>query len=281
MRPLRFTPRRDAGVYGLERALAHGGFTPVAGLDEAGRGACAGPLVVGAAILPPGRRGQIDGLTDSKLLTPRRREEIYAEIVRRAMSWAAVIIPCRDIDRIGLHRCNVAGMRRALAALDARPAYVLSDGFRVPGLDVPGLAIPKGDRVAACVAAASVIAKVTRDRIMTELHDDYPKYGFDVHKGYITPEHSAALETHGPCPEHRYSFVNVARVNGLNGMNGADGMAETDGESCAVLDPFAGVPSTEEEPAMGENGPESLGEAADVDPDVDPEHGLSGEGAPS
>lgn len=211
-RPLRFTPRRDAGLYGLERVLRHAGFTPVAGVDEAGRGACAGPLVVGAAILPPGRRGWIEGLTDSKLLNPRRREEIYAEIVARADAWTAVVIPRHDIDRIGLHRCNIAGMRRALAVLETRPSYVLIDGFRVPGLDVPGLAVPKGDRTAACVAAASVIAKVTRDRMMTELHELYPKYGFADHKGYVTREHSAALAIHGPCPEHRLSFVNVARV---------------------------------------------------------------------
>jgi ribonuclease HII len=211
-RPLRFTPRRDAGLYGLERALEHAGFSPVAGVDEAGRGACAGPLVVGAAMLPSGRRGFIEGLTDSKLLTPRRREEIYEQVVARALAWTAVIIPRHDIDRIGLHRCNVAGMRRALAALETRPAYVLSDGFRVPGLGVPALAVPKGDRAAACVAAASVIAKVTRDRIMTELHELYPDYGFAEHKGYITREHTAALHAHGPCPEHRLSFVNVARV---------------------------------------------------------------------
>lgn len=216
-RPLRFTPRRDAGLYGLERALRHAGFSPVAGVDEAGRGACAGPLVIGAVILPSGRRGVIDGLTDSKLLTARRREALYAKIVEHATAWTALVIPRHDIDRIGLHRCNITGMRRALANLETRPAYVLSDGFRVPGLDVPGLAVPKGDRVAACVAAASVIAKVTRDRLMLELHERYPEYGFAVHKGYITREHSAALNAHGPCPEHRLSFVNVARV----GNNGA------------------------------------------------------------
>jgi len=211
-RPLRYTPRRDAGLYALERALGHGGFPLVAGVDEAGRGACAGPLVVGAAILPPGRRGQIDGLADSKLLTPRQRERIYEEITVKALAWTAVIIPCHDLDKIGLHRCNIAGMRRALARLEVRPDYVLSDGFRVPGLDVPALNVPKGDRVAACVAAASVIAKVTRDRIMVALHDDHPAYGFNVHKGYITREHTAALAEHGPCPEHRFSFVNVARL---------------------------------------------------------------------
>lgn len=203
-------PRRDAGLYCYERALERGGFGPVAGVDEAGRGACAGPLVIGAAILPRGRRGRIDGLTDSKLLTPRRREEIYAEVVDRATAWAALIIPSHDVDRTGLHKCNIAGMRRALARLEVRPAYVLVDGFRVPGLGVPSLAVPKGDQVAACVAAASVVAKVTRDRLMAELHERYPMYGFVDHKGYVTPGHAKALVDHGPCPEHRFSFVNVA-----------------------------------------------------------------------
>jgi ribonuclease HII len=215
-RPLRFTPRRDAGLFAYERALAHAGFTPVAGVDEAGRGACAGPMVVGAVILPDGRR-RIEGLTDSKLLTPARREELYAEITERALAWSAVVIPCHDIDRIGLHRCNITGMRRALAALDRRPAYVLSDGFPVPGLDVPALAMIKGDQVAACVAAASIVAKVTRDRIMVELHERYPEYGFDVHKGYVTRAHGRALAEHGPCPEHRFSYVNVGRALRNNG----------------------------------------------------------------
>ncbi|WP_308166490.1 ribonuclease HII [Actinomadura sp. NEAU-AAG7] len=225
-RPLRFTPRRDAGLHGYERALQHAGFSPVAGVDEAGRGACAGPMVIGAVILQGGR-GRIEGLSDSKLLTPARREELYAEITERAYAWSAVVVPCYDIDRIGLHRCNITGMRRALAALDKRPAYVLSDGFPVPGLEVPSLAMIKGDQVAACVAAASIIAKVTRDRIMVDLHDRYPAYGFDVHKGYVTKAHGAALVEHGPCPEHRFSYVNVRALRN----NGAVALVEeTDGE---------------------------------------------------
>ena len=205
------TVRRDAGLYGYERALARRGLWPVAGADEAGRGACAGPLVVAAVVLPDGKRGQVPGLADSKLLTPLARERVYAQVVRRAMSWSVVVIPPQEVDRRGLHVCNVIGMRRALAQLDVQPSYVLTDGFPVPGLDVPGLAVWKGDRVAGCIAAASVIAKVTRDRIMTRLHEDYPSYGFDEHKGYVTPEHQAALAEHGPCPEHRFSYVNVRR----------------------------------------------------------------------
>jgi ribonuclease HII len=203
------TVRRDAGIYGYERALARRGLQPVAGADEAGRGACAGPLVVGAVILAEGKRGQVPGLADSKLLTPLAREKVYAQVVKRALAWTAVVIPPGEVDRLGLHVCNVMGMRRALAQLAVTPAYVLTDGFPVPGLDVPGLAVWKGDRVAACIAAASVIAKVTRDRLMVEMHDQWPEYSFNEHKGYVTPEHQTALREHGPCPEHRFSYVNV------------------------------------------------------------------------
>jgi len=206
---MRSTVRRDAGIYGYERALARRGLWPVAGADEAGRGACAGPLVVGAVVLPEGKRGQVPGLADSKLLTPAAREKVYAQVVKRALSWTAVVIPPGEVDRLGLHVCNVMGMRRALAQLSTTPAYVLTDGFPVPGLDVPGLAVWKGDRVAACIAAASVVAKVTRDRIMVEMHERWPAYSFNEHKGYVTPEHQAALREHGPCPEHRFSYVNV------------------------------------------------------------------------
>jgi ribonuclease HII len=205
----RTTVRRDAGLYGYERALARRGLTPVAGVDEAGRGACAGPLVVAAAVLPPGKRGEVPGLADSKLLTPLARERVYAQIVRRAMSFAAVIISPQEVDRIGLHVANVQGMRRALAQLSVTPAYALTDGFPVPGLAVPGLAVWKGDRVAACIAAASVVAKVTRDRLMVALHEQWPAYDFATHKGYCTEAHQAALDVHGPCPEHRFSYVNV------------------------------------------------------------------------
>ncbi|MGH3097775.1 MAG: ribonuclease HII [Streptosporangiales bacterium] len=201
--------RRDSGLYGYERALARSGLAPVAGVDEAGRGACAGPLVVGAAMLPTGRRGEIPELNDSKMLTAAARERVYAAVVRRALAWSVVVIPAADCDRLGMHVADITGMRRALSTLTVRPGYVLSDGFRVDGLGVPGLAVPKGDAVAACVAAASVIAKVTRDALMTQLHEKFPAYGFDEHKGYVTPGHSATLRRHGPCSEHRRRFGNV------------------------------------------------------------------------
>jgi ribonuclease HII len=208
--PPRTVVRREAGLYALERALHRRGFSRVAGADEAGRGACAGPLVVAAVLLPAGRRGEIDGLTDSKLLTPAARERLYDEIIAVALAYEVVVIPPTEVDAAGLHVCNVTGMRRALAGLAVRPDYVLTDGFRVDGLGVPGLAVWKGDQVAACVAAASVIAKVTRDRIMVELDREFPQYGFAEHKGYVTPEHTAALEEYGPCVQHRFSYVNVA-----------------------------------------------------------------------
>ncbi|GIJ30355.1 ribonuclease HII [Micromonospora qiuiae] len=215
--PPRTVVRREAGLYALERALQRRGFRFVAGADEAGRGACAGPLVAAAAVLPEGRRGEIDGLTDSKLLTPASRERVYDEVVARAAAYAVVVIPAEEVDARGLHVCNLAALRRALASLAVRPEYVLTDGFRVDGLEVPGLAVWKGDRVAACVAAASVLAKVTRDRIMVDLDARYPGYGFAEHKGYITAEHTAALRERGPCREHRFSYVNVAAVTGLDG----------------------------------------------------------------
>jgi ribonuclease HII len=208
--PIPAVLRRDAGLWGYERALRRHGFSVVAGADEAGRGACAGPLVVAAVVLPDGRRGQVPGLADSKLLTPESREEVYASVVARAEAWHVVAIPAPVVDRIGLHVANLAGMRRAVAGLHLRPSYVLTDGFPVPGLGVPTCAMWKGDRVAACVAAASVVAKVTRDRIMCRLAEQYPQYAFERHKGYSTPEHGDALREHGPCSEHRFSYVNVA-----------------------------------------------------------------------
>ncbi|NMO52542.1 ribonuclease HII [Actinoplanes sp. TBRC 11911] len=212
--PPRTVVRREGGLYALERALQRRGFRNVAGADEAGRGACAGPLVAAAAILPEGKRGEIDELADSKLLTPAARERVYEQVVARALAWSVMIIPATEVDARGLHVSNLAAMRRALASLSTSPEYVLTDGFPVDGLGVPGLAVWKGDRVAACVAAASVLAKVTRDRIMVELDEKFPGYGFAVHKGYVTDEHSAALASKGPCAEHRFSYVNVAAVSG-------------------------------------------------------------------
>src|SRR5579875_3055750 len=135
--PPRAIIRRDLGLWALESALQRRGLGPVAGVDEAGRGACAGPMVVAACILPAGPRGRVPGLDDSKLLTPTARERAYDQVVRRAVAYSVIVIPAAHIDSRGLHVCNVEGMRRAVAALDVDPAYVLTDGFPVPGLPVP------------------------------------------------------------------------------------------------------------------------------------------------
>jgi ribonuclease HII len=213
--PRGLTVRRDAGLYGYERALRRAGLDPIAGVDEAGRGACAGPLVAGAVVLPEGRVGIVPGLADSKLLTEKARERCYEQVLRRASAWSVVVVSSAECDRLGMHVANVEALRRAVALLDVTPAYVLTDGFPVDGLGSPGLAVWKGDRVAACIAAASVVAKVTRDRIMREMHEQFPAYDFRTHKGYITEEHTAALSEHGPCEEHRMRFVNVRRAAGL------------------------------------------------------------------
>lgn len=209
------TVRRDAGIYGYERALRRVGLGPIAGVDEAGRGACAGPLVAAAAILPAGKAGIVPGLADSKLLTPKARERCYEQVIRRASCWSVVVIESTECDALGMHVANVEALRRSVARLHISPSYVLTDGFPVDGLGVPGLAMWKGDRVAACIAAASVLAKVTRDRLMVGLHQEWPDYDFATHKGYVTAEHTAALKEHGPCPQHRLRFINVRRAAGL------------------------------------------------------------------
>lgn len=216
--PPRPVLRRDAGNWALQTALERRGLGPVAGVDEAGRGACAGPLVVASCVLRPGDSAKFDGLTDSKLLTPAARDRMYDLVLRRAEDYAIVVIPVEEVDLKGVHVCNIEGMRRAIAQLRNHPGYVLIDGFRVPGLTAPSTPVIKGDQAVACVAAASILAKVTRDRIMADLHDEYPVYGFDEHKGYCTGAHGEALKAHGPCPVHRWSYVNVAAAGMTHGV---------------------------------------------------------------
>ncbi|HEY7044203.1 MAG TPA: ribonuclease HII, partial [Nocardioidaceae bacterium] len=143
-------------------------------------------------------------------------------VVRKALAWSVVVIESDECDRLGMHVANVEALRRAVALLDVAPEYVLTDGFPVDGLGVPGLAVWKGDRVAACISAASVLAKVTRDRIMVELDREHPAYDFKTHKGYITDVHAAALTEHGPCSQHRMRFVNVRRAARLEFPHGAE-----------------------------------------------------------
>jgi ribonuclease HII len=204
--------KRNSGIYGYERALQRMGLHPVAGADEAGRGACAGPLVAAAVILSDTKSRQIAGLRDSKLLTALQRERLYAEITEKAVAWAVAGIEPAECDALGMHVANVMALRMALLRLDVPPMYVLTDGFSVDGLGTPGLAVWKGDQVVACVAAASIIAKVTRDRIMCELDQMYPEYEFKEHKGYCTPLHQEKLDAYGPSATHRMRFMNVSRT---------------------------------------------------------------------
>lgn len=207
--PPRVVMRRAGGMRTLEAALHRSGLGPVAGVDEAGRGPSAGPLVVAACVLGPRTHDALAGLDDSKKLTEATREALYPVITRLAVAWSVVVIPAAEIDTIGIHVANIQGMRRAVAGLGRTPGYVLTDGFRVPGLPVPSLPVIGGDATAACIAAASVLAKVTRDRMMVELDRRLPGYGFAEHKGYNTARHTEALRRLGPCPEHRRSWRNV------------------------------------------------------------------------
>jgi ribonuclease HII len=209
--PPRAVIRKSSGLRTLESALHHGGLGPVAGVDEVGRGACAGPLVIAACVLGPNRLKSLADLDDSKKLTEKTREALFPLIRRYALAYHVVFVPPGEVDRRGVHVANIEGMRRAVAGLAVRPGYVLSDGFRVPGLPMPSLPVIGGDAAAACIAAASVLAKVSRDRLMVAMDAEYPGYGFADHKGYCTSGHAAALAEFGPSKVHRYSFINVRR----------------------------------------------------------------------
>jgi len=197
----------------VEELLDARGLGPVAGVDEAGRGACCGPLTVAACILPPGEIPGLERLTDSKKLTPAWREKLYPLIIEAAVAWSVVTISATAIDARGIQHANISGMRRAVAALDVRPGYVLTDAWHIPGLDVPHLPVVGGDAVVRSISAASVLAKVTRDHLMVELDETYPGYGFASHKGYSTKVHMAAVRQHGATPEHRYTYANVVKAH--------------------------------------------------------------------
>jgi len=212
----------------IERELQDQGFRLVAGVDEVGRGALAGPLYAGAVILP--EDWDLPGLKDSKLLTPKQRDVLAVKIRAQAVALRLVRVTPAIIDRRGLHKSNVRALRNAVARLDPRPHYALSDGFSVPRMPVPTLSIRKGDRVAASVAAASIVAKVVRDRAMRRLHRKFPMYGFARNKGYGTAEHWDALRVNGPSPVHRMSFKGV----GTHGTFEAD-LLETELDELAEL----------------------------------------------
>jgi ribonuclease HII len=192
-----------------ERVLRLQGFQRIAGADEVGRGALAGPLVAAAVILP--EDFDREGIIDSKLLTANQRESAYQRIVAGAVAFVVRKIEPPVIDARGLHRSNLHLLRRCVKALPVQPDYVLTDGFPVTRMPCPSLGVKKGDTVAASVAAASIVAKVTRDRLMRRLHRRYPDFGFDHNKGYGTPEHLEVLDRLGPTPVHRLSFACVGQ----------------------------------------------------------------------
>jgi len=196
----------------IEQLLANAGISPIAGVDEAGRGACAGPLVIASVVLNDPFASELAVVRDSKEIAENKRDAVFDLIHQVAASVSVVIVPASEVDSRGVHAANLDGMRRAVQGLSVEPAYVLTDGYAIEGLGVPNLAVWKGDQVVVSISAASVIAKVTRDRIMREMDLEFPLYGFAGHKGYITAAHTKALNEHGPCEQHRRSFSNVAAL---------------------------------------------------------------------
>jgi ribonuclease HII len=196
----------------IEQLLTSAGIAPIAGVDEAGRGACAGPLVIASVVLHNPFAPELALVRDSKEIPENKRDAVFEIIQSIAASISVVIVPAAEVDARGVHAANLDGMRRAVQGLSVEPAYVLTDGYAIEGLGYPNLAVWKGDQVVVSISAASVVAKVTRDRIMGDLDRDFPQYGFAGHKGYITAAHTKALNEFGPCAQHRTSFANVAAL---------------------------------------------------------------------
>ena len=202
--------RRTRPTYSEERRLLREGFAPVAGLDEVGRGCLAGPVVAGAAILPRNPRGGwVSETRDSKQMTARQRERVLVELQARAPALATGAATAAEIDRIGIVPATRLAMQRAIAALAVAPAFLLIDAIELPDLPLPQKPIVRGDATCLSIAAASIVAKVTRDRMMESEDAAYPPYGFATNKGYGTRHHLRALEERGPCPIHRRSFAPV------------------------------------------------------------------------
>ena len=194
-----------------ESLLIARGIFPVAGIDEAGRGPLAGPVVAAAVVLPPDFR--LPGLDDSKKLTAAKREKLYGLLISNpGVRWASAHLDSLEIDRWNILGATHRAMRRAFLSLAPQPVHALIDGLPVPDFPCPQTALVGGDGISFSIAAASIIAKVERDRAMVELDLKYPAYGFSKHKGYPTPDHLAKLREHGPCPVHRRSFSPVAHA---------------------------------------------------------------------
>ena len=195
----------------LERELIERGRAPVAGIDEAGRGPLAGPVVAAAVILPQGYSQEF--LDDSKKVSSKRRDLLYEELTRDSqVCWGVAFAEVGEIDELNILRATHVAMERAALALPVQPAFCLIDGLDVPGFPLGAKGVVKGDGISLSIAAASIIAKVTRDRRMQELADEFPVYGFAKHKGYGTQIHMKALREYGPCREHRRSFAPVAKL---------------------------------------------------------------------
>ena len=197
------TEAPDLWLY--EHEAAREGFACICGVDEAGRGPLAGPVCAAAVVLPPDI--QIEGLNDSKKLTDKKRRALYDVITEQAVSYGIAFADEQEIDEINILQATFLAMRRAVEQLGVQPELALVDGNRDPGLGIPTRTIVKGDGLSASIAAASILAKVTRDRWMEVLDAKYPQYGFAVHKGYGTKRHYAALTEFGPCEEHRQTFL--------------------------------------------------------------------------
>ncbi len=180
------------------------------GVDEAGRGPLAGPVCAAAVILDPAR--PIDGLKDSKKLSAANRVRLASEIQEKALAWSVAWASREEIDQINILQATLLAMQRAVEGLQPGAEMALIDGNKTPKLTIPARAIVKGDALEPCISAASILAKTARDALMRELAERYPHYGFEQHAGYPTPDHLAALRTHGPCPEHRQSFAPVAQL---------------------------------------------------------------------
>jgi ribonuclease HII len=188
----------------VENALRRLGLARVAGVDEVGRGCLAGPVVAAAVVLDPD--AHVAGLADSKLVPPDEREALAVVIRVRALAWAVAVVDAAEIDRLNIHRASLQAMRDAVGAIAPLPDAVLVDGFRIPDLAIPQRGIVKGDRRCAAIAAASIVAKVARDRLMHDLHALDPRYGYDRHKGYATAEHLDAVGRYGYSAAHRRTF---------------------------------------------------------------------------
>lgn len=205
-------------LYRYEYEAQQEGAAYIAGVDEAGRGPLAGPVVVAAAILPVGL--YIPKLNDSKKISAKVRDELFDIIKEKAIAWAVAVVDEKTIDRDNIYRATVGGMYEAIGKLDPQPQKVLVDAVPLDRLTMPSLSLIKGDAKSASIAAASVLAKVTRDRLMEEYDREYPEYGFARHKGYGTADHLAALKKFGPCPIHRRSFAPVSESEEAGGHRG-------------------------------------------------------------